>query len=281
MKKYGTIIALGFAVIFGALAVMLVNNWMTSREAEQRVTVREPTPLTRIVIAAQDLSVGARLTAQNLTLADWPKASIPKGAFENVSDVEGRIAVNKLTAGTPVLAAELAAPGSGAGLVARIKPGMRAMAIRVDEVIGVGGFILPNSFVDVIAVDTQGGRKPTAQTILQKIEVLAIAQETYTEEGKAKLVRTVTLEIGPKEAEKLALQTNQGPIHLVLRNPLDEPVVEEEKPAVVKVAPVRKAPVPRSQVVAPGPPPYTVEVIRGSKNPDKVKFKSKDSDERL
>lgn len=282
MKKYGTVIALGFAVVFGALAVMLVNKWMTSQEVVQQVAAREPAAITRIVIAAQDLTVGARLTAQNLTLAEWPKANVPRGAFEDISAVEGRIVVNKMTAGTPVLAAELAAPGSGAGLVARIKPGMRAMAIRVDEVIGVGGFILPNSFVDVIAVENRDNSKSTAKTILQKIEVLAIAQETYTEEGKAKLVRTVTLELAPKEAETLALQTNQGPIHLVLRNPMDEvQEIIEEKPAVVKAAPVRRAPVVRAPAPAPGPTPYTVEVIRGSKEPEKVKFKSMNSDERL
>lgn len=282
MKKYGTVIALGFAVVFGALAVMLVNKWMTSQEVIQQVAAREPAALTRIVIAAQDLTVGARLSAQNLTFAEWPKANVPRGAFEDISAVEGRIVVNKMTAGTPVLAAELAAPGSGAGLVARIKPGMRAMAIRVDEVIGVGGFILPNSFVDVIAVENRDNNRSTAKTILQKIEVLAIAQETYTEEGKAKLVRTVTLELAPKEAEVLALQTNQGPIHLVLRNPMDEvQEVVEEKPAVVKAAPVRRAPVVKAPAPAPRDDSYTVEVIRGSDKPVPVKFKSKDSDERL
>lgn len=283
MKKYGTVIALGFAVVFGALAVFLVSKWMSSQEMVQQVAAREPTALTRIVIAAQDLTVGARLSAQNLTFAEWPKANVPRGAFEDISAVEGRIVVNKMTAGTPVLAAELAAPGSGAGLVARIKPGMRAMAIRVDEVIGVGGFILPNSFVDVIAVENRDNNRSTAKTILQKIEVLAIAQETYTEEGKAKLVRTVTLELAPKEAEVLALQTNQGPIHLVLRNPMDEVQREvvEEKPAVATAAPVRRAPVVRAPTPAPGPAPYTVEVIRGSKEPEKVKFKSINSDERL
>ena len=283
MKKYGTVIALGLAVVFGALAVWLANQWLTTRAAQQeKVVMTEAVPLTKIVVAARDLEIGTPLSSQTLTLAQWPKANVPQGAFEDIKQVEGRVAVSRLAAGQPLRAAELAAPGSGAGLVAVIPEGKRAMSIRVDEVIGVGGFILPNTYVDVIAVgDAQRGTQREAKTILQRIKVLAIAQETTTEEGKAKVVRTVTMEVTPKEAERLALQTHQGSIHLVLRNPLEDEEVIEEKPAVVKAAPVRRAPVVRAPAPAPGPAPYTVEVIRGSKEPEKVKFKSMNSDERL
>jgi len=283
MKKYGTVIALGLAVVFGALAVWLANQWLTTRAAQQeKAIVAEAVPLTKIVVAARDLEIGTPLSEQTLTLAQWPKANVPHGAFEDIRQVEGRVAVSRMTAGQPLRAAELAAPGSGAGLVALIPEGKRAMSIRVDEVIGVGGFILPNTYVDVIAVgDVQKGTQREAKTILQRIKVLAIAQETTTEEGKAKVVRTVTMEVAPKDAEKLALQTHQGSIHLVLRNPLEDEEVVEEKPAVVAPAPVRRAPVARAPAPPPGPAPYTVEVIRGSKEPEKVKFKSMNSDERL
>jgi len=283
MKKYGTVIALGLAVVFGALAVWLANQWLTTRAAQQeKVIATDSVPLTRIVVAARDLEIGTPLNDQSLTLAQWPKANVPQGAFEDIKLVEGRVAVSRLTAGQPLRAAELAAPGSGAGLVALIPEGKRAMSIRVDEVIGVGGFILPNTYVDVIAVgDAQRGTQKEAKTILQRIKVLAIAQETTTEEGKAKVVRTVTMEVTSKDAEKLALQTHLGSIHLVLRNPLEDEEVIEDKPAVVKAAPVRRAPVVRAPAPVPGPAPYTVEVIRGSKEPEKVKFKSANSDERL
>lgn len=286
MKKYGTVIALGVAVVFGVLAVWLANQWLTARAAHQdNIVVAEPVPLTQIVVAARDLEIGTPLSEQNLTLAQWPKANVPQGAFNDIKLVEGRVAVSRMAAGQPLRAAELAAAGSGAGLVALIPAGKRAMSIRVDEVIGVGGFILPNTFVDVIGVGNErSGVAREAKTILKRIKVLAIAQETTTEEGKAKVVRTVTMEVTPREAETLALQTYQGSIHLILRNPLDEDI-EEVKPVVVKASPKRKAPAPAPKVVTetakPGPDPYTVEVIKGSTKPEKVKFKSMDSDERL
>lgn len=265
MKKYGTVIALGLAILFGVIAVILVNKWLSAQNPTVKVERSESVPLASIVVAATDLTIGSRLTQENLTLADWPRANVPKGAFEKIEDVEGRVTVSKLVAGNPVLGAELAAPGSGAGLVAVIKPGMRAMAIQVNEVTGVGGFILPNTFVDVISIE-KNGRTQTAKTLLEKIEVLAIAQETYIEEGKPKVVRTVTLELTPTDARKLALQTNEGPIQLVLRNPLDE---KEVKPKVVRR--VRRV---RPRVYTPPPPTFEVEIIRGEKAPEKYQFKA-------
>ena len=272
MKKYATVIALGLAIFFGVVAVILANKWLTTRAAEETVVVKETVPLTRIVVAAQDLEIGTPLTQENLTLAQWPKASIPK--------VEGRVAVSKLVAGRPVLAAELAAPGSGVGLVALIPPGKRAMSIRVDEVIGVAGFILPNTYVDIIAVGAKAGGANKAETILERVKVLAIAQETFTEEGKAKVVRTVTLELKPQDAEKLALQTHEGSIHLVLRNPLDEEEVEEAAEEKPKVAKKPKTPTVRPRVYAPKPSPHDVEIIRGTAR-ENVRFKNVESEERM
>jgi pilus assembly protein CpaB len=264
MKKYGTVIALGFAVVFGILAVILVNRLLSGQTAETPMVRSESTPMSKIVVASTDLNIGTRLTGENLALVDWPRANAPRGSFENISDIEGRVAITKVMAGTPIVNGGLAAPGSGAGLVAAIEPGMRAMAIQVNEVTGVGGFILPNTFVDVIAIDVDGkGAKNNAKTLLEKVEVLAIAQETYIDEGKAKVVRTVTLKLSPEDAESLALQTSQGSIQLVLRNPLDE-----VKPVVKKAAPVRTV---RRRVFTP-PPSFEVEIIRGEKTPEKYQF---------
>jgi pilus assembly protein CpaB len=222
--------------------------------------------MTRIVIATQEILPGSRLSAANLALADWPQANVPKGTFDSLDALKDRVAVSKLSAGQPLMAAELAAPGSGAGLVAIIAPGMRAMAIRVDEVIGVGGFILPNTYVDVIGVQQLGSsNQKTVETLLKKIKVLAVAQETQTEDGKAKLVRTVTLEIRPREAERLALQVNEGPIHLVLRNPLEDEFVPPPEPRVAA-----KYSTPRP--VAAKTPSFRVEVIQGDKKPETYEF---------
>lgn len=298
MKKYSTFIALGMAVVCGALAVWLTSQWLNAKAAEGQISAQEKIPMASIVIAAQDLEIGTLLSSDNLTLTEWPKSNVPRGAFEQIEAVAGRVAVTRLSAGEPLQAAELADAGSGAGLVALIPPGRRAMSIKVDEVSGVAGFILPNTYVDVISVDHKSNRETReAKTILKKIKVLAIAQETTTEKGKAKIVKSVTLELLPKEAETLALHSILGSIHLILRNPLEmlgEEPSPEVAPVVVKRAKfAKKVMPPPPKVVEPAPAPapappqppaptnYSVEVIKGSKGPEKIKFKNVNSDERL
>src|SRR5512145_1650025 len=102
MKKYGTVIALGLAVVFGALAVWLANQWLTTRAAQQqKAIVTDAVPMTKIVVAGRDLEIGTPLSDQNLTLAQWPRANVPQGAFEDIKQVEGRVAVSRLGAGQP------------------------------------------------------------------------------------------------------------------------------------------------------------------------------------
>ncbi len=269
MKKYGTLIALAVAVIFGIVAVILANKWLSSQAPEESVVIRQETPMTQVVVAGKDLEMGTLLSKENLAIVDWPKAHAPQGTFETTDAVAGRVTVVKMVAGTPLVAAELAAKGSGVGLVAAIKPGKRAMAIRVNEVIGVGGFILPNTFVDIIAVQ---GKAKKPKTILEYIEVLAIAQETFTEEGKAKVVRTVTLELEPRQAEMLASETNKSNIHLVLRNPLDEPKKIAKKPKPKPVVAKRGT---TKRTYKPKPSPkkpetYDIVVIKGTRSVEKV-----------
>lgn len=279
MKKYGAIFALGIAIIFGVLAVFLANRWMTNQVPEEvRTEAKEQIQVTAIVIASTDIQIGTPLTSAVLTTAKWPKANVPKGAFHEIKDLEGRVVVAKLVAGTPLLKAELADPGSGAGLVAMIPRGTRAMSIRVDEVIGVAGFILPGTFVDVVHVDTKK-KKDVSSIILEKIQVLAIAQEAYMDEegGKAKIVRTVTLLLKPDEATLLALKTRRGSIHLLLRSPLEEKKEEVvAKPKAKKRA--KPLPVLKSRVSFPRPVPYTVEIIRGSER-ENIRFKHVESED--
>lgn len=287
MKKYGALVALGLAVLFGVLAVFVANRWMTGRVSEQTGGGKSPIALTKVVIATENVDIGVPLNEKNLALSDWPRANMPKGAFEQIKDVEGRVAVTRLTAGQPIVAAELAAPGSGAGLVALLPEGMRAISIRVDDVSGVSGFVLPNTYVDVIVVEPQGG-KEVATIILEMVRVLAIAQETYTEEGKAKLVKTVTLQLSPKDATKLALKVRQGSIHLALRSPIEQAQQEVEMVAAAprqaeeSRPPVRRraAPVARTKVASPvaASKPFVVEVIRGTTR-QTVIFKGTESDE--
>ena len=281
MKKYGALIALCLAILFGVLAVWLANRMMTQKVPEVITEAKESLPVTKIVIAAQDIDIGTPLTEQILVMAEWPKANVPKGAFDNTAELTGRVAVSRLHAGEPLLKAELAEAGSGAGLVALIPKGTRAMSIRVDEVIGVAGFILPNTFVDVVHVDTDNAKhKDVSDIILKRVKVLAIAQETYTDEegGKAKIVRTVTLQLTPEEATLLALKTRKGNIHLLLRNPLEDKDAEitppEEPQKAPKAKPVTKL---KSRISYPKPSPHNVEIIRGSRRED-IRFKDVESE---
>ncbi|MDH5297701.1 MAG: Flp pilus assembly protein CpaB [Desulfobulbaceae bacterium] len=239
MKKYGALIALGCAVLFGILAVILASKWLekqTSPETAQ-MRMKETLPITRIVTATEDVPVGTFLTEKNIALTEWPSTTLPKGHFTDLNVVKGRVAVTKLVAGEPLLAAELAAPGSGAGLVAMIPVGMRAMSIRVDEVIGVSGFILPDTFVDIITQEKAGDAAKPAKTFLARVPVLAIAQQSVSEDGKPKVVHTVTLQLTPTDAEKLVTQMSKANMHLVLRNPLDTPTEEKEVERATVAAP--------------------------------------------
>jgi pilus assembly protein CpaB len=278
MKKIHPAIVFGFAALFGILAVFVAHRWLASQVAVPAVVKQEGVPLIKIVIAAQDILVGMPLTADNLALADWPRSNVPKGAFKEIQAAAGRIAVSRISAGTPLIDTELAAAGSGAGLVALIPKGERAMSIRVDDVIGVSGFVMPNTYVDVIGVETDNKQK-TAKTILQRIKVLAIAQETHNKDGKALPVKTVTLQVNPGESEKLALQTHKGSIHLVLRNPLDEDEPKVEIAGNTKAPAVRQQPPVASNRIQ-TQAPHFVEIIRASKR-EEVKFKGSDSEERI
>jgi len=279
MKKYGAIIALAIAVISGVTAVYLANRWLSARPEQEPLVIRETVPTSKIVVASKDCEVGMPLTKSNLVLADWPKASVPQGAFEDLSAVNGRVAVTRLKAGQPIISAELAEPGSGAGLVAAIAKGKRAMAIRVDEVIGVGGFILPNTFVDIIAIDDRSDDKAVARTLLERIEVLAIAQETYNEDGKPKVVKTVTLQVDPGQAKKLALQAHKGRLQLTLRNPQEGIAVQPPPRPEVAQAETR-VPVLRPRIRVPKTKPHSIEVIRRSKSTE-VEFENVESEKKI
>jgi pilus assembly protein CpaB len=274
MKRYGALIALVLAVGFGLMAVVLANKWLSARSSQIALPVQEEEkkmPVVRVVVAKRDLDIGTPLSAEHLTLIEWPRGSVPNGAFHDLTDLKDRTVTTKLWTGAPVLSSNLAPPGSGAGMVATIKPGMRAMAVRVDEVSGVGGFILPNTYVDVISVDSDR-QKRSVNTLLKRIRVLAIAQETFTDDGKPKIVRTVTLELNPKDAEKLALQMHDGNIHLSLLNPLEE-LAPEPPPVIVQ----RPAPVRTVRQPAPPPPTFNVEVIRRSDR-QSLNFKGEQGD---
>nr|NIQ95015.1 Flp pilus assembly protein CpaB [Desulfuromonadales bacterium]NIS41292.1 Flp pilus assembly protein CpaB [Desulfuromonadales bacterium] len=123
MKKYGALIALGLAIVFGAAAVVLTMQYLSGQTPETPVVQRETVPMTEIVVPASDIEIGTPLSAKNLVLVNWPKKNVPHGAFNSIAELENRVAVTKLFKGRPIIAAEMAGPGSGAGLVALIEQG--------------------------------------------------------------------------------------------------------------------------------------------------------------
>jgi pilus assembly protein CpaB len=182
----------------------------------------------RIVVAAGDISLGQRLAPEMFKLAEWPAGSVPKGAFTDPQKLDGRVLKSNLLMGEPVSEAKLAPSGTLGGLSALITEGKRAITVRVNDVIGVAGFALPGNYVDII-VSTQKEVAPNSSAreqniskiVLERILVLAVAQEVNRDETKPKVVNAVTLEVTPEQAEKLDLARSVGTLSLALRNQVD------------------------------------------------------------
>lgn len=240
-------------------------------------TVEVPTQ--PVVVAAADLSIGTELAAQDVRVVNWPAGAVPAGAFARVEEVVGRGLVAPVVRHEPILAAKLAAKEAGAGLPAVIPPGLRAVSVRVNEVVGVAGYVLPGTRVDVVATasPTSSPADVASKVVLANVQVLTAGtrMEQDHDRGKPMPVTVVTLLVTPEQAERLALATAEGKIQLALRNPLDTgtPETPGVRPAVLLGA-ARGGPAPRpaarpaarpasaSPADPPAPPP-TVEIIRG------------------
>jgi pilus assembly protein CpaB len=203
-------------------SALLLTRYMDRRTAEAHVPTRP------VVVAAMDLPVGAELRTENLAVADWPEASVPDGAFQEPKDLEGKVVAVRLYRREPLLAAKLAGAPNG-GLSALLPPGMRAAAVRVDDVVGVAGFVQPGDSVDVIATIRQDGGQAitSSKVILQNVRVLAVGKELDTRARPDKVVpaTVATLMVDASQSERLALAAAQGKILLTLRSAADTDVV--------------------------------------------------------
>ena len=225
MKNTRTWAMLGVAVVCGLLAVMLAAQWLTNQSSRG---------VERIAVAASDISLGQRLTPDLVTLVDWPAPSTPPGAFKDIAALEGRVLRTSLLRGEAVIDAKLAPLGTTGGLSAVIGEGRRAMTVRVNDVIGVAGFALPGNYVDIL-VSTQRDNennssrdKQISKIVLERILVLAVAQDVGRDETKPRVVNAVTLEVTPAQAEKLDLARSVGSLSLVLRNQMDPQAASTE-----------------------------------------------------
>lgn len=220
MKNQRAMIMMALAVLLGLLAVALAARWLLNAPV---------TTAGRIVVASSDIDIGQRLNPALFAVVDWPTASVPKGAFTDPKALNGRVLRSSLLAGEPVSEAKLAPAGTLGGLSALIAEGKRAITVRVNDVIGVAGFALPGNYVDII-VSTETAPDPNApqtrahsisKIVLERILVLAVAQEVGRDETKPKVVNAVTLEVTPEQAEKLDLARSVGALSLALRNQID------------------------------------------------------------
>jgi pilus assembly protein CpaB len=257
MKNKRALIVMAVAVLFGFAAVVFASRWLLLQPGGSSG---------RIVVAATDISLGQRLAPEMFKLADWPADSVPKGAFTDPQKLSGRVLRTNLLMGEPVSEVKLAPAGTLGGLSALITEGKRAITVRVNDVIGVAGFALPGNYVDII-VSTQKDPAPgvdarqqnISKIVLERILVLAVAQEVNRDETKPKVVNAVTLEVTPEQAEKLDLARSVGTLSLALRNQVDpqsastegatkvtllpEPPQAPRKPATRPAPAVRPAPV--------------------------------------
>jgi pilus assembly protein CpaB len=281
-----------FAVL--ALAVLagggLAYGTYNAINGQPVKTVTAPTQ--PVVVAAADLPLGAELKKEDLTVVNFPVGAAPEGAFAKPADIYGRGLIVSLVKNEVVLNAKLASKEAGSGLPPVIPDGMRAVSVRVNEVIGVAGYVLPGTRVDVVATanPTSQPQDATSKVILSNVQVLTAGtrMEQDQEKGKPMSVTVVTLLVYPEQSERLALASTEGKIQLALRNPLDTSAPETPgiKQAgllgVVKAAPSRgvavkqlssnsrKTPGPVTQDAPTAAPLPTVEMIRGDKRSSEV-----------
>jgi pilus assembly protein CpaB len=279
-RRTRTLVVIGLAVALASLASFGVYR------AIQRIPVREvPIAQRYQVVAKESLPVGTMLTKEQVRLAAWPADSPVTGGFTKVEDVAGRGITASIVENEPITENKLASRESGAGLPPTIPAGMRAMAVRVNDVIGVAGFAVPGTRVDVI-VSVRGRNNDTeSRAVVSNVMVLAagtkIDQTKAMKEGQAMPTAVVTLLVTPQDAERLALAQSEGQIVLALRNPLD---VAPAATAGIRLAGLMGSPDPKPvtqvvkgipRVVPPPPPPpapkpYSVDTIRGAKRTEEV-----------
>ncbi len=259
------VVALAVALTLGAIGAFFAARWMSVPQ----------TSGSRVVIVEQPIEAGKAITADQIKSIDWPGSVVPLDASTSTATVVGRIARVSMIPGEPVLPGKLAPKNATGGLSSLIPEGKRAITVHVNEVIAVAGFALPGSYVDVLVNSKDADQQPFSRTVLSRIKVLAVAQETTADLNKPKVVNAVTLELTPLESEKLDLARNIGVLSLVLRNELDTRVINSPGVRLADIMNTRSAGAttslpsaqagpPARNVVAPSRQSLGLEEIRGT-----------------
>jgi pilus assembly protein CpaB len=268
----------GLALAVGLLVSYTVYNTLRSSSAKIPEMVQA-------VVASNDVQIGSKLTERDVHLASFPPASVPPGAFSRIAQVKDRGVVLPISRGDFVLPDKLADENAGAGLPSLIPQGMRAVSVRVNDVVSVAGFVQPGTRVDVMATGIHGAEDQTT-TVLENVAVIAVGRSLLDRvTGDTGNAGVITLLVSPDDAQRLTLASQQGRIQLALRNPLDtrkESLASTKSssllPGGVSIASTAESKPKSHKVVAKAAPPpapaapFQVEIIKGSKR-DEAKFK--------
>jgi len=276
MKNSRALMMLIIAMVAGLAAVVFASRWLMHTSSSS---------VTSVAVATTDLNLGEPLGPNQIHMVSWPSGSVPTGAFADTKELEGRVVRTSLARGEPVIESKLAPVGTKGGLSAVIADGSRAITVRVNDVVGVAGFALPGNYVDVMVNAQQDKDKAKGEqnsqiskTVLEKVLVLAVAQEANRDDTKPKVVSAVTLELSLEDSEKLDLARSVGTLSLVLRNQMDKTTVATggitkgqlfgEKEILPIATTVAAAPPARPRVARTGPVTATasqcVEVIQNA-----------------
>jgi pilus assembly protein CpaB len=280
MRNTRALVMMGVALLLAMGAVVVAARWINAQASSAK---------NKVAVAQVDISLGSRLAPEAVQMVDWPANAMPPGTFTDPKQLESRVARTNIQVGEPIMEAKLAPPGTQGGLSAVVSSGKRAMTVRVNDVVGVAGFALPGNFVDVL-VNTQGDRVKGANAdrdpsiskiVLERILVLAIAQEASRDDTKPKVVNAVTLELTPEQTETLDLARSVGTLSLVLRNQVDPDTASTggatkasllglpEAAPVASAAAPPAAPPPARRALATPPRPRLAEMVELIKGLDR------------
>lgn len=275
MRNIRPLGALLLALVLGLAAAAYAASWLQKQSASNTL---------QVVVAQRDLQMGTRLQPDMLQTLAWPKAAAIQDPLTTLDQAVGRVIHMPVLRGEPLLQSKLAAVGEKGGLSSVLAPGQRAVTVKVNEIVGVAGFALPGNFVDVMVNTPDSQNQPVSKIVIERIQVLAVAQDVSTNENKPRVVNAVTLQVSPQQAEQIDLARSVGTLSLVLRSQSDITPVQtagarklDLVPQVTTAvaAPTHKATPPRPRAApaaataptaAPSPPmpePARFEVIRG------------------
>lgn len=280
MRNIRPVGVLLLALVLGLAAAAYAANWLQQQSASNTL---------QVIVAKRDLQMGTRLQPDMVETMAWPKAAAIKDPLTTLDQAVGRVIHMPVLRGEPLLQSKLAAIGEKGGLSSVLEPGQRAVTVKVNEIMGVAGFALPGNFVDVMVNTPDSQNQPVSKIVIERIRVLAVAQDVSANESKPRVVNAVTLQVSPQQAEQIDLARSVGSLSLVLRSHSDNIPVQTtgarkldllpQVAAGVMVATAAKSAPARPRtgrtaapstaapaatpVATPAPEPARLEVIRG------------------